>query len=87
MPTISHFFGITILMRYNDHPPPHFHAVYQGFEALVQIENGEVIAGILPRTAARIVRDWAVVRQAELMENWRRARALEPLNRIAGPDE
>jgi hypothetical protein len=45
MPTISYFFGITILMPYNDHPPPHFHAVYQGFEALVQIENGEVIAG------------------------------------------
>jgi Domain of unknown function (DUF4160) len=53
MPTISYFYGITILMRYNDHPPPHFHAVYQGFEALVQIENGEVIAGVLPRTAAR----------------------------------
>ena len=25
MPEISRFFGITITMYYNDHPPPHFH--------------------------------------------------------------
>jgi len=27
MPTISEFFGILILMYYNDHAPPHFHPV------------------------------------------------------------
>ena len=86
MPTIAYFFGITVLMRYNDHQPPHFHALYQGFEALVGIEDGEVIAGNLPRTASTIVRDWTLVRRTELMENWRRARALQPLNRIPGPD-
>lgn len=87
MPTIAYFFGITILMRYNDHPPPHFHALYQGFEAIVRIEDGKPIAGSLPRTAVRIVRDWAIARQPELMENWSKARAFEPLNRIPGPEE
>ena len=87
MPTISYFFGITVLMRYNDHPPPHVHALYQGFEALISIEDGAVIAGALPRTATNILRDWTLVRQEELMENWRRARALQPLNRVPGPDE
>jgi hypothetical protein len=87
MPTISYFFGITVLMRYNDHPPPHFHALYSGHEAIVRIADGEVIAGSLPRTAFRIVRDWALLRHTELMEDWERARAFEPLNRIAGPDE
>jgi hypothetical protein len=57
MPTIAYFFGITILMRYNDHPPPHFHALYQEFEGIVRIEDGKQIAGSLPRTASRIVRE------------------------------
>lgn len=30
MPTISTFFGIAIRMLYQDHPPAHFHAEYQG---------------------------------------------------------
>jgi hypothetical protein len=27
MPTISEFFGILIRMYWDDHPPPHFHAL------------------------------------------------------------
>ena len=51
MPTISSFYGIFIRMYLRDHPPPHFHAVYQGHEAFVAIESGEVIDGRLPPTA------------------------------------
>jgi len=29
MPRVSAFFGIIIAMYYNDHAPPHFHAIYQ----------------------------------------------------------
>lgn len=39
MPTISEFFGILILMYYNDHAPPHFHAKYAEYEALIRIEE------------------------------------------------
>ena len=28
MPIISQFYGIIIKMFYNDHAPPHFHAIY-----------------------------------------------------------
>ena len=28
MPELSRFFGIVIAMYYDDHPPPHFHAIY-----------------------------------------------------------
>jgi len=28
MPTLARFYGILIRMRYNDHAPPHIHAVY-----------------------------------------------------------
>ena len=55
MPIISVFFGIVVRMYFDDHPPPHFHASYQGFEAFVAIESGEVIRGSLPRKAARLV--------------------------------
>ena len=41
MPVISYFFGIYIRMYHDDHNPPHFHAEYQGYEALVDIKNGK----------------------------------------------
>jgi hypothetical protein len=46
----------------------------------------ELISGELPPTAARLVREWTLTRRQELEENWRRARAHMPLERIAGPD-
>jgi hypothetical protein len=52
----------------------------------VVIETGEVIEGELPRAAARLVKEWALARQAQLSENWRRARAGEQPERIAGLD-
>jgi membrane-bound lytic murein transglycosylase B len=33
-----------------------------------------------------MVRQWALARKAELQDNWRRARAHLPLEKIAGPD-
>lgn len=86
MPVIAYFFGIVITMRHNDHPPPHFHAEYQGFEAVINIYTGEIIEGKLPRSAARIVREWALLHQAELFENWNKARMMIPLEMIQGAD-
>lgn len=86
MPIISLFFGIVIRMYFDDHPPPHFHASYQGFEAFVGIEDGEVIHGSLPKKAARIVRQWALDHRDELMANWSRGEALLPMELIAGAD-
>lgn len=33
MPEISRFFGIIITMYFNEHNPPHFHALYNEYEA------------------------------------------------------
>jgi hypothetical protein len=87
MPTIAYFYGIAIRMYFNDHPPPHFFAIYSGHEANVSIETGEVIEGHLPANAARIVREWALARRGELEDNWRRARAGTPLVKIVGLDD
>jgi hypothetical protein len=86
MPTIAWFYGIAIQMFYNDHSPPHLHARYGRARALVRISDGTLISGELPPTAARLVREWTLTRRPELEENWQRARAHQPLQRIAGPD-
>ena len=86
MPTIAFFYGIAIRMYVRDHPPPHFHAIYGEHEALVAIETGELIEGSLPTNAARLVKQWALARQVQLRENWRRARAGQQPEKIAGLD-
>jgi hypothetical protein len=65
-----------------DHSPPHFHKIYGEHEAFVAIETGEVIEGALPKTAARLVKEWTLARRNQLPENWRRARAGEQPERI-----
>jgi hypothetical protein len=87
MPTIAMFYGIVIQMYWRDHPPPHVHAFYQGFEALIAVETGEIVGGRLPKNAERIVRQWVLLRKAELIDNWERGRRREALLRVAGPDE
>jgi hypothetical protein len=86
VPIISVFFGIVIRMYHADHPPPHFHAAYQGFEAFVSVETGEVLEGSLPKKAARLVRQWALDHRDELLANWARGEALLPMEMIAGAD-
>jgi hypothetical protein len=86
MPVISHFFGIYVRMYHDEHPPPHIHIEYHGHEALVGIADGAILEGHIPTRALRIVKEWCAEHQAELMDNWTRARALEPLERIPGAD-
>jgi hypothetical protein len=87
MPTIAIFYGIVIQMYWRDHNPPHLHALYQGFEALIAIETGAVIGGHLPTRALRLVREWIEIRRPALMENWQRGRQRVPFERVPGPDE
>jgi hypothetical protein len=87
MPTIAIFYGIVIQMYWREHGPPHIHAIYQGFEAMIGIDSGKVIGGHLPPNALRIVRRWVLLRRLELKKNWQRGRRREPFHQIAGPDE
>ncbi|MBV9548989.1 MAG: DUF4160 domain-containing protein [Alphaproteobacteria bacterium] len=87
MPTISFFYGIAIRMYFRDHAPPHFHAVYGEYEAFISIETGEILAGHLPKTATRLVAQWALARRAELRANWQRALNSQPLERLAGLED
>jgi hypothetical protein len=59
-----------IKVYFRDHPPPHFHAVYAEHQALYDIETLEVIEGDLPRTAAKLVVEWATLNQNALRRIW-----------------
>ncbi len=82
MPTISQFFGIIIQMFWREHSPPHFHALYSEFEALIDIRTLEVIHGTLPRRAFHLVVEWAIEHRAELMEDWNLCQSMQAPKRI-----
>ncbi len=86
MPVVSVFFGIVVRMFYQEHGVPHFHAEYQGQQATFTFD-GALLAGALEsRTARRLIEEWATHHRADLEANWNRARAGEPLERIAPLD-
>ena len=82
MPKISEFFGILIYMYFEDHNPPHFHAIYGEHEALISIEELQVIKGYLPPRAFGLAVEWAMIHKQELKENWKNASNLIPLEKI-----
>jgi len=83
MPTISIFYGIVIQMFWSDHAPPHFHALYGEFEAQIDIQTLQIIAGNLPRRALAMVLEWANEHRAELMEDWELCTHMQMPRKIA----
>ena len=82
MPELSRFYGIVIQMYFGDHPPPHFHAIYGGSKAVVDIETLALIDGQLPPRARGLVIEWATIHQDELREAFKKAEALEAPGKI-----
>ncbi len=69
-------------MFFDDHNPPHFHALYGENEVLVDINTFAVFAGHLPPRALGLVIEWATQHQDELLNDWERAQGQEPLIKI-----
>ncbi len=82
MPEISRFFGIVIVMYYNDHEPPHFHVRYNEMKAKFSIDDLRMIDGLISSRVRGLVVEWASQHQAELRENWRRILARESLLKV-----
>lgn len=82
MPEISRFLGIVICMYFDDHNPPHFHAKYGDYEALISIEDLKIIEGNIPPRAYGLVVEWASIHKNELKKNWQSATELHKLNKI-----
>jgi len=75
MSEICRFYGITIAMRFSEHPPPHFHVEYSGQQASFRIDNLETLEGSVTPRARRLVKAWAHLHRAELMDNWQQVQA------------
>ena len=82
MAEISRFLGIVIAMYYNEHAPPHFHAIYGGYEVTVEIETGVVTGRFPPRALSHLL-EWGALHRQELLDDWSLARQRKPLKKIA----
>jgi hypothetical protein len=78
MPEVNRFFGISIRMYFDDHNPPHFHAIYAGMEVKVGIDPIAVLSGRFKRRALGMVMEWTALRQRQLLENWELLRNSQP---------
>jgi hypothetical protein len=81
MPEIARFYGIVVKIFFGDHSPPHFHAIYGEYNALISIESLEVIEGDLPNRAEKLALEWATLYQQDLLQMWvdQEFRKLPPL--------
>ena len=70
-------------MFWREHSPPHFHALYGEFEALIDIRTLEIIKGRLPARALGLVLEWAAQHRKELVEDWNLCQAKRTPKRIA----
>ena len=83
MPTISIFYGIIIQMFWNDHAPPHFHALYGEHEVVVNIKTFEIIKGKMPKRALALILEWASEHRAALLEDWKLCEKNQPPKKIS----
>jgi hypothetical protein len=86
MPVISMFYGIIIrlyLLDNQHHNTPHIHARYAEFEASIDLAEGELLAGELPKKQLRLVQAWIELHRDELMADWELAVAGELPYKIA----
>jgi len=65
-----------------DHDPPHIHAEYGDFRALIDISSLAVIGGALPPRALGLTVEWATMHKDELQDLWALARSSQPLHRL-----
>jgi hypothetical protein len=70
LPTVAIVDGVAIRFYPDEHPPPHFHAVFAEFVAQVRITPPEVLRGSLPATKLRAVLTWAAQNHDGLLEAW-----------------
>ena len=59
-----------------------FIAIYNEYGGAVEIQTGKVISGELPKRVKKLIREWAKLHEAELLQNWEFARNEEELVNI-----
>jgi hypothetical protein len=71
MPVIARFYGISVKMYFKEHGIPHFHAIYNEFNGVFNVETLEMIEGDLPGKAKQLILEWAKIHKNELIDMWK----------------
>lgn len=61
--------------------PPHFHATYQGYNAIFNMD-GDLTEGEMPRKQIGLISAWTELHRDELLANWELAMSEQPLYKI-----
>jgi hypothetical protein len=69
-------------MYYDDHNPPHFHAIYGEYKAVVSIQDLGILEGDLPPKAVGLVMEWGRAHKNDLLRDWDLARKKKSLSPI-----
>ena len=69
---LSRFYGIIIKMYFQqkEHNPPHIHAIYGEYVAVISINDFKVLEGELPKKAISLVMEWMSIHKDELLMMW-----------------
>ena len=70
-------------MFFQDHFPPHFHAEYQDYEAVFEIDTLKIREGSLPNKAKFLVEEWATLHKEDLLKAWEKAQIPELPEKIS----
>ena len=70
MPTVAIVDGVKIQFYADEHPPPHFHAVFAEFVAQIRIDPPTVLRGSLPQGKLKTVMTWTGSNRDALMRAW-----------------
>lgn len=57
-------------MYFNDHLPPHFHAMYGEYNGVFDLMTFEMIEGDMPNRSVKLVQEWAGKYKLELIQMW-----------------
>jgi len=60
-------------MDNNKHHKPHIHAIYQDDEVIIEIPNGEILEGNIPKSKMKLVSAWVELHKDELVADWKLA--------------
>jgi hypothetical protein len=82
MPTLAVVDGVLIMMFWNDHAPPHFHARFAGQECQIDLATLQVLEGSIPPGKLKAVLMWAQVHRTELAAAWAACREQRKPGRI-----